>query len=32
MWFVPGILLATSYTVFLYRKFAGKVPSEPGGH
>lgn len=25
LWFIPGILLATSYFVFLYRKFAGKV-------
>jgi cytochrome bd ubiquinol oxidase subunit II len=25
MWFIPGILLATGYFVFLYRKFAGKV-------
>lgn len=32
MWFVPGILLATAYTVFLYRKFAGKVQLENGGH
>jgi cytochrome bd ubiquinol oxidase subunit II len=24
-WFIPGILLATGYFVFLYRKFAGKV-------
>jgi cytochrome d ubiquinol oxidase subunit II len=31
MWFIPGILLALSYTAFLYRRFAGKVPLE-GGH
>lgn len=31
-WFTPGILLALSYTVFLYRKFAGKVSLEDGGH
>jgi cytochrome d ubiquinol oxidase subunit II len=32
MWFTPGILLATGYFVFLYRKFAGKVQLEGGGH
>ncbi|MCL4842928.1 MAG: cytochrome d ubiquinol oxidase subunit II [Bryobacteraceae bacterium] len=32
MWFTPGILLAASYTIFLYRKFAGKVQLEAGGH
>lgn len=31
MWFTPGILLALSYTTFLYRRFAGKVRLE-GGH
>lgn len=31
-WFVPGILLAISYTVFLYRKFAGKVSLDDAGH
>ncbi len=25
MWFIPGILLALGYNVFLYRKFAGKI-------
>jgi cytochrome d ubiquinol oxidase subunit II len=32
MWFVPGILLAAAYFVFLYRHFAGKVSLEGGGH
>ena len=32
MWFIPGILLAASYTVFLYRKFAGKVQLDAAGH
>jgi cytochrome d ubiquinol oxidase subunit II len=32
MWFTPGILLATGYFVFLYRKFAGKVDLEGAGH
>jgi len=32
LWFTPGILLALSYTVFLYRKFAGKVSLEDAGH
>jgi cytochrome d ubiquinol oxidase subunit II len=32
MWFAPGILLALSYTTFLYRKFSGKVSLDDGGH
>jgi cytochrome d ubiquinol oxidase subunit II len=32
MWFTPGILLAISYTVYLYRKFAGKVSLDDAGH
>jgi cytochrome d ubiquinol oxidase subunit II len=24
-WFIPGIILAASYNIFLYRRFAGKV-------
>ena len=32
MWFVPGILLAAAYFIFLYRRFAGKVSLEGGGH
>lgn len=32
MWFIPGILLAASYTIFLYRKFAGKVQLDASGH
>jgi len=31
-WFAPGFVLATGYFVFLYRKFAGKVQLEEGGH
>lgn len=30
MWFIPGILLASGYFVFLYRKFAGKVRLDEG--
>lgn len=30
MWFTPGILLALSYTAFLYRKFSGKVQMGEG--
>jgi cytochrome d ubiquinol oxidase subunit II len=25
-WWIPGMILATGYTVFVYRHFAGKVP------
>jgi cytochrome bd-type quinol oxidase subunit 2 len=25
MWFIPGMLLVTTYFFFVYRKFAGKV-------
>jgi cytochrome d ubiquinol oxidase subunit II len=32
MWFTPGILLAAAYSVFLYRRFAGKVQLEGGAH
>ena len=32
MWFVPGIVLALSYNTFLYRKFAGKISLDDGGH
>ena len=32
LWFIPGLLLATAYFVFLYRRFAGKVTLEGGGH
>ena len=32
MWFIPGILLAAVYFVFVYRRFAGKVSLEGGGH
>ncbi len=24
-WWIPGMLLATAYTVFVYRRFTGKV-------
>ncbi len=32
MWFVPGIVLALGYNTFLYRKFAGKISLDDGGH
>jgi cytochrome bd ubiquinol oxidase subunit II len=31
-WFVPGMLLATGYTVFVYRHFAGKVKPDVEGY
>ncbi len=31
-WFAPGILLVAAYFTFVYRKFAGKVNLEGGGH
>ena len=31
-WFVPGVILATIYSVFAYRSFAGKVQTEEGGY
>ncbi len=31
-WWIPGILLATAYFVFLYRKFAGKTSLEDEGY
>lgn len=31
-WWIPGMLLATAYTVFVYRTFAGKVRLDPAGH
>jgi cytochrome d ubiquinol oxidase subunit II len=31
-WWIPGMLLATAYFVFTYRRFAGKVRLEEGGH
>ena len=31
-WFVPGMLLATGYTVFVYRQFSGKVKPEVEGY
>ena len=31
-WFVPGMLLATTYTVLVYRQFAGKVKPEVEGY
>ncbi|HBY64257.1 MAG TPA: cytochrome d ubiquinol oxidase subunit II [Solibacterales bacterium] len=31
-WWIPGISLALAYTVFVYRKFAGKVRAGEGGH
>jgi cytochrome d ubiquinol oxidase subunit II len=32
VWWIPGMLLAGSYTVFAYRRFAGKVRLEAGGY
>ncbi|MBI5280220.1 MAG: cytochrome d ubiquinol oxidase subunit II [Candidatus Solibacter usitatus] len=32
IWFTPGIILAVSYAVFLYGRFAGKVQPADGGH
>jgi cytochrome d ubiquinol oxidase subunit II len=34
VWFVPGLALATAYSLYVYRKFAGKVrlDSEPAPH
>ncbi|MFO7768480.1 MAG: cytochrome d ubiquinol oxidase subunit II [bacterium] len=31
-WWIPGMILATGYTVFMYRKFAGKVSAEGEGY
>jgi len=31
-WFIPGILLACGYTIFVYRHFAGKVKLEEHGY
>lgn len=31
-WWVPGIILATAYFVFTYRRFAGKVTLEGAGY
>jgi cytochrome d ubiquinol oxidase subunit II len=31
-WWIPGILLATGYTVYVYRTMSGKVSLEEGGH
>jgi cytochrome bd ubiquinol oxidase subunit II len=31
-WFIPGMLLTTSYFVYTYRSFAGKVALEEEGH
>lgn len=31
-WFIPGMILATSYFVFIYRHFAGKVQVEEQGY
>lgn len=31
-WWIPGMLLATGYFVFTYRRLAGKVRLEAGGH
>jgi cytochrome d ubiquinol oxidase subunit II len=31
-WWIPGILLATGYFVFTYRRFAGKVRLDEEGY
>jgi cytochrome d ubiquinol oxidase subunit II len=31
-WFIPGILLAAGYFVYIYRSFAGKVSLEEEGY
>lgn len=31
-WWIPGMILALGYFIFIYRKFAGKVRLEEGGH
>lgn len=31
-WFIPGILLACGYTIFVYRHFAGKVKLDEHGY
>lgn len=31
-WWIPGIILATGYTVYVYRSMRGKVSLEEGGH
>jgi len=31
-WFIPGMLLASAYTVFVYRHFAGKVKLDAEGY
>lgn len=31
-WWIPGMVLAVAYFVFLYRGFAGRVDAEAGGH
>ncbi len=32
MWWIPGMLLASGYFVYLYRRFAGKVSAEGEGY
>ncbi len=31
-WWIPGMLLASAYTFYVYRSFAGKVRAEDSGH
>jgi len=31
-WWLPGMILAAGYAVYIYRHFAGKVPSEEQGY
>ena len=32
LWFIPGMLLVTMYTTFVYRKMAGKVVLDEEGY
>jgi len=32
VWFIPGMLLATAYFLYVYRSFAGKVALEDEGY
>lgn len=31
-WWIPGMILAAGYALYIYRHFAGKVPSEEQGY
>ena len=32
VWWIPGVLLATGYFVYIYRRFGGKTTKETGGY